>query len=55
MLEFPNDILQSTYDCFFFMLLANRADPDEMPHAVAFHLGLDCLPMQSTMAYFEEC
>ena len=23
--------------------LANRADPDEMPHLAAFHLGLHCL------------
>ena len=25
-------------------VLANSADPDEMPHYVAFHLGLHCLP-----------
>ena len=24
--------------------LANSSDPDEMPHNVAFHLGLHCLP-----------
>ena len=24
-------------------ILANIADPDEMPHYVAFHLGLHCL------------
>ena len=24
--------------------LANSADPDRMPHTVAFHLGLHCLP-----------
>ena len=24
--------------------LANRADPDEMPHNAAFYLGLRCLP-----------
>ena len=24
--------------------LANSSDPDEMPHYVAFHLGLRCLP-----------
>ena len=24
-------------------VLANSADPDEMPHYVAFHLGLHCL------------
>ena len=28
-------------DQFF---LVNSADPDEMPHYVAFHLGLHCLP-----------
>ena len=27
-----------------FFILANRAGPDEMPHYVAFHLGLHCLP-----------
>ena len=25
-------------------VLANSADPDEMPHHAAFHLGLRCLP-----------
>ena len=25
-------------------VLANSEDPDEMPHNVAFHLGLYCLP-----------
>ena len=25
-------------------VLASSADPDEMPHYVAFHLGLHCLP-----------
>ena len=25
-------------------VLANSADPDEMPHHAAFHLGLHCLP-----------
>ena len=25
-------------------ILANSADPDEMPSNVAFHLGLHCLP-----------
>ena len=24
-------------------ILANSEDPDEMPHNVAFHLGLHCL------------
>ena len=27
------------------MLLANNVDPDQMPHYVAFDLGLHCLPM----------
>ena len=42
-------------------ILANIADPDEMPHFVASHLGLCCLSMFffrmlsacSTSAYFE--
>ena len=25
-------------------VLANSADPDKLPHCVAFHLGLHCLP-----------
>ena len=25
-------------------ILANTADPDEMPHYAAFHRGLQCLP-----------
>ena len=25
-------------------VLANSKDPDEMPHFVAFHLGLHCAP-----------
>ena len=25
-------------------VLANSADPDEMPHYAAFHVGLYCLP-----------
>ena len=28
----------------FIFILANSEDPDEMPHNVAFHLGLHCLP-----------
>ena len=27
-----------------FLILANSADPDEMQHYAAFHLGLHCLP-----------
>ena len=32
----------------FFFILANRADPDEMPPCAAFHLGLHCLPNYGT-------
>ena len=36
------------YDVFMSLeivfILANRADPDEMPLYAAFHLGLHCLP-----------
>ena len=27
-----------------FFIFASSADPDEMPHYAAFHLGLHCLP-----------
>ena len=40
--EFPNNyVLQSLMIVF---MIANSAGPDEMPHFVAFHLGLHCLP-----------
>ena len=36
------------YDAFMsqriVFILANSADPDEMPHNAAFHQGLHCLP-----------
>ena len=36
------------YDVFLslkvVLILANSADPDEMQHYAAFHLGLHCLP-----------
>ena len=36
------------YDVFLslkvVLILANSADPDEMQHYAAFHLGLPCLP-----------
>ena len=41
----------------FFMLansvdiLANSVDPDEMPHSVAFHQGLHCLPKYLFMGF----
>ena len=39
------------YDVFLFLkvvlILANSADPDEMQHYAAFHLGLHCLPTYS--------
>ena len=39
---FPwNDVFLSLKIVF---ILANSADPDEMPHYAAFHLGLHCLP-----------
>ena len=31
-------------------VLANSTDPDEMPHYVAFHLGLHCLPKYPLMS-----
>ena len=27
------------------LIVANSADPDEMQHYAAFHLGVHCLPM----------
>ena len=35
-----NDVFMSLKNVF---ILANSADPDKMPHDVAFHLGLHCL------------
>ena len=29
----------------FLCIIANSADPDEMPPYLSFHLGLQCLPM----------
>ena len=29
---------------YFCFILANSADPDEMQHYAAFHLGFQCLP-----------
>ena len=43
-LQFPNNVVFLSEDCFCPSKLANSADPDEMPHYVAFHLGLHCLP-----------
>ena len=38
----------TNYDVFtslkVVLVLANGADPDEMQHCAAFHLGLHCLP-----------
>ena len=40
--------LKKMYFCpcrlFVTVILANGADPDEMPPNAAFHLGLQCLP-----------
>ena len=44
---------------YFLVFLANGADPDEMLHSTAFHLGLHCLPnylfrgLQYTKGYFD--
>ena len=32
---------------FLIFVFANSVEPDEMPHYVAFHLGLHCLPKYS--------
>ena len=39
-------ISQETY-----FVLANSADPDEMPHHVVFHLGIHCLLKYLFMGY----
>ena len=33
------------------LILANSADPDEMQHYAAFHLGLHCLPKYPFMGF----
>ena len=38
-MEFPNHVL---YPLKISFTLSNGGDPDEMPHYVAFHLGLHC-------------
>ena len=46
-MEESQDVISKKY-CISFLkiklVLANSADPDEMPHYAAFHLGLLCLP-----------
>ena len=43
--EFSKLCVSVTEGCFnLFLKLANSADPDEMQHYAAFHLGLRCLP-----------
>ena len=43
-----SQVVFSKYDVFLslnaVLILANSADPDEMQHLAAFHLGLHCLP-----------
>ena len=43
------------YDVFLslksVLILANSADPDEMQHYAAFHLGLRCLPKYPFMGF----
>ena len=39
-LKFPN---KGVFQCLkMVFILANSADPNEMPHFAAFHLGLQC-------------
>ena len=51
MLDKPICHFRGVGSIFFFLLLfltillANNADPDQMPHYVASDLGLHCLPM----------
>ena len=35
------------------MLLANSADPDQMPHYAASDLGLHCLPMYPLLGFLD--
>ena len=42
-LYFPKSVV-SLFFLKIDFVLANSADPDEMPHYAAFHLGLHCLP-----------
>ena len=55
-LEFQNwDIFQSLK---IGVVLANCADPEDMPHDVSFHLGLYCLPkypVYKGLSYFISC
>ena len=41
---------------YFFLwtnfVLTDSADPDEMPHYAAFHLGLHCLSKYSFMGFY---
>ena len=43
------------YDVFLslkvILILANDANPDEMKHYAAFHLGLHCLPKYPFMGF----
>ena len=41
MLQFASQIVFLSLKIF--LVLANSADPDEMPHHAAFHLGFHCL------------
>ena len=39
-----NSKLSCTSVLEIYFISANSADPDEMPHTVAFHLNFHCLP-----------
>ena len=41
-LQFQNEIVFFFFEDHF--CLSKQCRPDEMPHYVAFHLGLNCLP-----------
>ena len=38
------NILYICHEDLLFFIIANSANPDEMPHYAAFHLELHCLP-----------
>ena len=39
------------FSLMFFLIVANSADPDEMQHVAAFHLGLHCLPKYTFIGF----
>ena len=51
-------VINSKLKLYFFLsvkivfVLVNSANPDEMPHYVAFHLGLHCLPQNAFRSHY---